>query len=359
MTTKLPDYMPIVDERVARDGLPGVYVEREITSPVDLCDRRGSMNPEATGWARQPLIRANLSGHFLRKKRWNFWNWIDPDFVFSVTMAELDYASLCGAFFIDFKSGAISSGTWLGRPGRFDMPEHEPHSIGYQSRAFDYQNVVDGPTRRVRLRAEPQKGERLEAELTTETPEGHESLNVVVPWSSSRFQLNSKHNTLPTSGHIRVGEQTYELNPQRCHAVQDWGRGVWPRHAFWNWGVCTGVQDGRLVGVNVGAKWTGGTGANENGIFLDGRLHKVMEDLHWEYDPADDAGSWRVRSEHSDAIDLSLSPRFPHRSRTNVGIISSGGVCSFGTWTGQVRAGGETIQIASLPGWAEEFSHRW
>ncbi|MBW2244525.1 MAG: DUF2804 family protein, partial [Deltaproteobacteria bacterium] len=120
MTTTLPDHMPIVDERVARDGMSGAYMEREISSPVDLCDASGNLNSEAIGRARQPLIRANLSGHLLRKKRWNFWNWIDPDFVLSVTMAELDYASLFGTFFIDFKTGAMSSGTWLGRPGRFD-----------------------------------------------------------------------------------------------------------------------------------------------------------------------------------------------------------------------------------------------
>ncbi|MCP3985050.1 MAG: DUF2804 domain-containing protein [bacterium] len=359
MATPLPDHMPIVAERVAREGTPGTYLEREIVSAVDLCDGRGNLNPEAIGWSRQPPVRANLSGHPLRKKRWNFWNWIEPDFVFSVTMAELDYASLFGTFFIDFETGEESRGTWLGLPGRFDMPEHEPRSISYRSRAIEYRNDLDGATRSVRFRATPQLGGEIAADLSIGFPEGQESLNVVVPWSDQRFQLNSKHNTLPTSGRIRVGERSYELDPERCHAVQDWGRGIWPRRSFWNWGVCTGVQDGRRIGVNFGAKWTGGTGANENGILLDGRLHKVMEDLHWEYDPADDAGSWRVHSEHSDAIDLVLSPRFPHRSRTNIGIVSSGGICSFGTWSGRVRAGGETIEISSLPGWAEEFSHRW
>ncbi len=359
MAAVLPDHMPIVAERVARDGSPGSYAEREIFSPVDLCDGRGNLNPQAVGWSRQPLVRANLSRHWPRKKRWNFWNWIEPGFVFSVTMAELDYASLFGTFFIDFSTGEVSSGTWLGRPGRFDMPEYESQAVAHHSRAIDYQNVIDGAMRRVRFRATPQKGAELEAELTIEIPDGQESLNVVVPWSSRRFQLNSKHNTLPTSGRICVGEQSYELDPQRCHAVQDWGRGMWPRRSFWNWGVCTGVQDGRRVGVNVGAKWTGGTGSNENGIFLDGRLYKVMEDLCWDYDPADDGACWYVRSQHSDAIDLTLTPVFPHRSHTNAGIISTAGICSFGTWTGRVCAGGETVDIDGLPGWAEEFSHRW
>ena len=355
----LPDCMPIVADRIARSGSSGPYEERELVSPVDLCGAAGRLNPAAVGWSRRPLVRANLSGHPLRKKRWNFWNWIEPGFVFSVTLADLDYASLCATFFIDFETRRISTGTWIGLPGRFELPEHVERSVAFHSRKVSYENIVDGDTRRVGLRASTREGDPIEAELVVEAPPGQESLNVVVPWSEERFQLNSKHNTLPTAGRIRVGGQSYELDPQRCHAVQDWGRGVWPRRAFWNWGVCTGVQDGRRIGVNVGAKWTTGTGSNENGILVDGRLHKVMEDLRWDYDAAADAGAWRVRSEHSDAIDLTLSPRFPHRSQTNLGIVASGGVCSFGTWSGSVCVDGEKIEIHRLPGWAEEFAHRW
>ena len=359
IVSALPDHMPIVADRVAHEGSSGCYEERELSAPVDLCDERGALNSAAIGWSRRPLVRANLSGHPLRKKRWNFWNWIEPGFVFSVTLADLDYASLCATFFVDFETRRVSAGTWIGLPGRFEMPEHVERSVRFRAGAVSYENLVDGDTHRVAFRAPTRGGDPIDAELVVASPPDQESLNVVVPWTSQRFQLNSKHNTLPTSGRIRLGERSYEVDPERCHAVQDWGRGVWPRRAFWNWGVCTGVQDGRRIGVNLGAKWTTGTGSNENGILIDGRLHKVMEDLRWDYDPSSDAGPWRVRSEHSHAIDLTLSPRYPHRSRTNLGVVTSGGVCSFGTWSGSVSVGGERIEIDRLPGWAEEFAHRW
>ena len=38
------------------------------------------------------------------------------------------------------------------------------------------------------------------------------------------------------------------------------------------------------VGLNMGAKWTDGTGMNENGILLNGCLHKIHEDIVFEYD---------------------------------------------------------------------------
>jgi hypothetical protein len=85
---KLPDHLPILD-RAKRARVGSIYVERELTAPVDLCDARGRRNPAAVGFSRQPLVRANLSGHWPRKKKWNFWNWIGPDFVFSVTFCKV------------------------------------------------------------------------------------------------------------------------------------------------------------------------------------------------------------------------------------------------------------------------------
>ena len=359
MPSRLPDHMPILDARLRGEPPPSRYVEREIGSPVDLCDARGRLNEAAVGWSRRPLVRANLSGHPLRKKKWNFWNWIDPDFVFSVTLADIDYASFCSVSFFDFETGESSSGMWLGRPVRFALPEQVERSVAYREGGVAYENVVDGDALRVAFRGPSKEGREIRADFVVHRPPGQESLNVVVPWSPSRFQLNSKHNTLPCTGEIQVGDRRYALEPERCHGVQDWGRGVWPWRSFWNWAVCTGVQDGRRIGVNVGGKWTTGTGSNENGILLDGRLHKIMEDVRWEYDPSDDRAVWRVFTEHSPAVDLTLQPRFAHRPGMNFGLLSSGGVCSFGSWRGRICVAGEMLAIEGLPGWAEEFSHRW
>src|SRR5690606_24499069 len=337
---------------------PTRYRERELTGPVDLCDARGRLDPRAVGWSRRPLVRANLSGHPLRKKKWNFWNWIDPDFVFSVTVADIDYASFCAVTFADVARRGRASARWLGRPGRVAMPEHVERSIAWRRGAVEYENAVEASGLRVAFRGPARGGREIEAAFRVRQPAGQESLNVVVPWSATRFQLNSKHNALPCGGFVRIGERRYALEPHRCHAVQDWGRGVWPHRSFWNWGVCTGVQDGVRVGVNVGGKWTTGTGSNENGILLDGRLHKVMEDVAWDYDPDDDHAPWRVRTLHSQAIALELRPRFAHRTGLWLGPVSTGGVCAFGTWHGRIEVEGRALGIDGLPGWAEEFAHR-
>lgn len=357
--TVLPDHLPILDRPGARRVREAVYVEREITSPVDLCDARGRLNPNAVGFARQPLFRANLSGHWPRKKRWNFWNWIGPDFVFSVTLADIDFTSFCAFTLTDFRDGAHWAGSTYGRPGRIALPDHVEASVALETAGLSYDNRVDGGDLGVRFRGRAGDGTAISADFTVSRPPGQESLNVVVPWSASRFQCNSKHAALPCTGEIVAGERRYTLDPRNTFAVQDWGRGIWPYRSFWNWGVATGYAGDTRLGVNFGAKWTTGTGSNENGILCDGLLHKIMEDLRWDYDPLEWRKPWRVVAPHSGALDLVLEPIAAHTPRLDLGVLATGGVCAFGRWRGVVRLEDREIAIDGLIGWAEEFAHRW
>ena len=74
--------------------MPSVYHEPELTQPVQLCDSRGNLNPDAIGWSRHPLHDCNLRGHWLRKKRWNYWAITSPTHFFSVTLSNIDYMGL-------------------------------------------------------------------------------------------------------------------------------------------------------------------------------------------------------------------------------------------------------------------------
>ena len=351
--------MPVMARRMARGDYRDVYIEREITAPTDLCDAGGRLDSAAVGWSRTPLVRANLAGHWPRKKRWNFWNWISPRFVFSVTLADIDYAAFCQVTFIDFVTRRTVAGMALARPGSFAMPEHVARTVAFERGAMRYANVQDAGGMKVDFSGTATTGEAITAYFVVRPPPAEESLNVVVPWSATHFQLNSKHAALPCEGTVDVGASRYVMEPSECHGVQDFGRGVWPYRSFWNWGVATGVQDGVRIGVNVGAKWTTGTGVNENGILVDGRLHKIMEDLRWDYDPDDWMRPWRVRALHSGAVDLTLEPIVAHRTRTSLAVLSTGGVCCFGRWHGTIRVDGEDVRIRELVGWAEEFAHRW
>ncbi len=287
------------------------------------------------------------------------WNWISPRFVFSATLADIDYAAFCSVSFTNFETGEQLSRQSFTRPHSFEMPEQVERTVRFQGRDMEYSNVQEDGSMKVDFSGRAKTGEDIAADFLVRRPEGHESLDIVVPWSSERFQMNSKHNTLPCEGEVSVAGKRYVMDPAECHGVQDFGRGMWPYRSFWNWGVCTGVQDGDLIGVNMGAKWTTGTGSNENGICVNGRLYKVMEDLRWSYDPGDWKKPWSVRSIHSDTIDMTLHPIVVHSSQLNLGPIRTGGACPFGHWKGTIRFDGNTLEIDGLIGWVEEFAHRW
>ncbi len=360
MAKNAPEYMPIVRDRMESGTHDPCYIEREITEPVALCDGNGLLNPDAVGFSRRPLVRANLSGHWPRKKKWNFWNFISERFCFSITCSDIDYMGLIAAFLLDFETGERWDAFELTPFGRgVDLPEVVDESISYDGRALRFSLVQEGDGLQVTYHAPKMSGDEVKGQWKVYLPPGHETLNIVVPWSRERFQYNSKHNARPVEGRLEAGGRVYEMKPDACHGVQDFGRGMWPYRTYWNWGVATGVKNGETVGVNAGARWTTGTGSNENGICLNGRLHKVMEDLDWSYDMDDPMGPWTVKSKCTDAIDMTLTPVTAKPAGINLGLLATGGVCAFGRWNGVVRADGREIIVDGLMGWAEEFTHRW
>jgi hypothetical protein len=197
---------------------------------------------------------------------------------------------------------------------------------------------------------------------TVTEPEGHESLNVVIPWSSKQFQFTSKHQARPALGSITVDGRTLEIGGPAGEAwgILDIGRGRWPYRTRWNWGGGSAyAPTGELVGLQVGGKWTDGTGFTENGVMVDGRLVKIGEDLEWTYDWDNPLDPWQVRSADG-TLDVTLAPIHDRHANLNLGILKNEVHQVFGHWSGCVPKGdGTSLWIAKMLGFAEEARSRW
>ena len=79
--------------------------EREYTVQVAECDSQGLLADAARGWSRQPLLRANLSGRWGRKKRWDYWAVITDEIVVSFVYANIDYAGLASVWVMEQATG--------------------------------------------------------------------------------------------------------------------------------------------------------------------------------------------------------------------------------------------------------------
>ncbi|MFH5821779.1 DUF2804 domain-containing protein [Georgenia sp. AZ-5] len=358
----------------------------EITTPVDLCLPSGSLNPRAVGWTRAPLHRANLrtgsplgrAATWSRTKRWEHWCVITPDHVVSVTASALNYAGFHQVWLLDRRTGEeveCSAADPLAREARM------PSVCGagpVRARAGRLAIAVDPLTQIVRPDDDPRSwavpgahpalpsrpGARLRAltprlrlDLLVDVPAGHECLGVVVPWTDRLFQYTVKDVALPVRGRLWLDGEEVAVGGPGTWAVMDFGRGRWPYSVVWNRGTGSGVVDGVVTGLQLGGKWTDGTGATENALLVDGRVHYLGEDLSWAYDETDYTSPWFVTGPR---VQVRLTPFHERSARSSLGVVATEAHQCFGTWAGWVvDDDGTERPVDGLVGWAEEVANRW
>ncbi len=336
---------------------------REITDAVDLCLPDGRLNPDAVGWSRRPLHRCNLRGAWGRKKRWDYWCVTSDDLLLGITYADLDYLGLVTVLFGDRQRRTFTEKGFL-LPGAVGLSQ--PDTVGGSDLSFRVPGLAlhlleEPDATRLHVRFVNLQGQRLRADVRIARPPEHETLNVVVPWSDRRFQFTSKQNTLPATGYVQVQDRSFDLGPEnQAFGCLDFGRGIWPGNTVWNWASASGRQQGHTVGLQLGSQWTDGTGQTENGLMLDGRLHKIHEDVRFDFDRADPSRPWRLHTPDTDRVSLDFAPELAKPLHVDLLAVQADIKVCFGRFTGTVLTdGGDPVRVRDLFGWAEEMRARW
>jgi len=330
--------------------------EHELTLPVSLTLRNGTLNPAAVGWARSPLVdTAGIARDGIRftgrNKRWEYWNVATPTHIVGLTVSSIDYAAVHEVWAMDRATEQTWHRSVTNIPPRgVELPPSAELGPS-RARAKDLEIDIDELPEGTRLQA---RIPGVDLDVTALLPEGHERLAVVVPWSRTRFQYTVKDVARPATGSLVVDGVRHEVDGW---AVLDHGRGRWPYDIHWNWGAGSGIANGRTIGVQVGAKWTVGTGSTENAFILDGRLHKIRAELDWQYDIADWRRPWRIAGGGLDAV---FTPVYNKTTRMDLGLVAASTDQCFGDWSGSFRtADDEVIEFEGIFGWAEEVHNRW
>ena len=336
--------------------------EPELTEAVTLCDARGNLNPAAVGWSRKPLHNCNLSGHWLRKKRWNYWCFTSDTHLFSVTLSDVDYMGLPFIYILDFETGTFAEKTLLIPFGMgCELGPHVTDDAIYNGKDMQISVRNIGNRVHIEVSCDDLGGKPLKADMWATTPGAHETLNVVIPWSERRFQFTSKQNTLPAEGKITWGDQHIHFSAPSAFACLDLGRGMWPFSSFWNWSsFSTRLDDGRTIGINMGAGWTDGTGMNENALCINGHLIKLSEDICFTYDKSDFKAPWHMKTSITDRVDLTFMPFFERTAKSDALIIHSEVHQMIGRFKGTLKGeDGKLIHIDQAVGWAEDHHAKW
>lgn len=337
-----------------------LIVEREVSSPQDLCNENGLLHKEAIGWSRFPLHHCEIKGHWLRKKRWNFWFISSAECVLSMAVVHLDYVGLGFVHFVDLATNANHSctvkipfgqGITMGTTSQEEVAIHHPGL----SLSFEPQDADSGTS--IRGRGRLSNGEHFSLELSI--PSVGESLNVVIPWNEKRFHFTSKQNGRPVSGTLKMGEKIYLFEPSTALASLDFGRGVWPYQTMWNWTTCSFRQGEDVIGFNFGSGWTDGTGMTENGFVLNGVLHKLSEPVRFRYDQGL-MKPWEIETIASDRVKLVFIPQYQQRKYENYGIVRSSLYHIIGRFNGCLTtADGHVLSVVDQIGICEEQLARW
>jgi hypothetical protein len=322
----------------------------EITETVDLCDDRGRLNRAAVGWTRTPLHRPNLRG-WGRTKRWEYWGLVTETHVVGLTVSSLDYAGVEAVYVLDRATGH----EWV-------QEATVPLARGVElaPRSGIGRSSVDAGGVAIEL-VDEDAGTRISAEapgvvvdVFAARPPGHESLGVVVPWSDRLFQYTVKDVARPLTGSLTVAGTAYDASGW---AVLDHGRGRWPYSLTWNWAAGSGLVDGEVRGLQLGGKWTAGTGSTENALLVGTRLHKLHDEVAWDYDRDDWRRPWRI---HGERVDVTFTPFHERVARTNLLVVASETHQCFGHFAGWAADdAGAPVSLDGLVGWAEEARNRW
>ncbi|MFM8856954.1 MAG: DUF2804 domain-containing protein [Actinomycetota bacterium] len=338
-------------------------LEHEITSNVALtAANQRTLNPDARGWSRQPHHDTYMRGPWGRRKRWDYWSIQAGDLIVSGVVANIDYLSTSDIWWRDLSSGREGGREvtkFLGKG--FDLPSRfGSRPVRVEAKNYSCE-LADDDARNMHIHVEwtEKSGEVGELHAVITMPAGDESLNVVIPWSDRVFQYTSKHQARPVTGSMRIGDRTWTFD-REAWGILDIGRGRWPFSTRWNWGGGSGFsRDGARIGIQIGGKWTDGTGFTENGVFVDGKLSKIGRELNWTYDWDDTMKPWRV-VDTDGQIDIVMTPRYDKHTKLDLKVLMRETHQVFGTWTGfVVDDAGRRHDVDGIQGFAEECRARW
>jgi hypothetical protein len=169
--------------------------------------------------------------------------------------------------------------------------------------------------------------------------------------------FTQKTTALICNGTVNWGTEEFDLEALGALASVDWSAGYMRRETSWNWGsLSCRLPDGRRLGFNLAAG-VNETGFTENGLWLDGTLHKIdMVDFQFNRNQPEHA--WTMRS-NDGIINLHFEPAGQRKEKLNMVIAASNFTQHFGRYYGDILLNGEVIHLKGVWGFAEDHYAKW
>ena len=161
---------------------------------------------------------------------------------------------------------------------------------------------------------------------------------------------------------MRLGDQTFNFDPQTSFGVLDWGRGVWTYDNTWYWGSASGLVNDKKFGFNIGYGFGNTQAATENMLFYDGKAHKLSDvkfNIPVKEGKDDFLSPWTFTSDDG-RFEMNFEPILDRASKTKVLVLESDQHQVFGYFSGTaILDDGTKLTINKMIGFAEKVKNRW
>ena len=334
----------------------------EITELTPLLKSDGTLL--ARGWARTPLMQYNPKAIPKdlrpRKKEWEHYTIVSPDFAFTITAADIRFATFVAFEVIDFATGKIESGISIvsGSRGKFPRtPFGEVAFVnGKTSIRMQYEEgmrTIDAHMAATFLSPE------MDCRLTLTAKSPDENVAAAAPFAQKgTFFYENKIFGMPVAGYAVIDGKRYEFDPQKFIGILDWGRGVWPHATEWHWGFAAGYKDGGIIGFNIGDGLSDDSLGTANALKYHGRIHKFYR-VDFDYDPEDLMKPWKITGDGGRLV-ATFTPFYHQRGGAivlDIGLLLDK---MYGTFSGtMILDDGTKVAFEKLLGFIEHSVQKW
>ena len=310
--------------------------------------------------------RDEIKAGKLRIKEWDYYLITDGHIGLALTIADNGYMGLDSISFLHFDEGweQTKSPMRLFPRGKTGLPETSVDGASEIARGgYAMAFYHEDDARCLTFHMDNFRGKDAIEGIVRLTDEPRESIVIATPFEKPKhFYYNQKINCLRAEGWIELGEQRFELTPDRFFAVLDWGRGVWTYHNTWYWGSASGLLDGVPFGWNIGYGFGNTAAASENALFYDGTLHKLSRvtfEIPQKDGKFDYLAPWKFTSDDN-RFYMDFTPVLDRSACMNVGVLKSDQHQVFGHFTGRVTLDdGTVLPVRDFFGFAERVENKW
>ncbi len=340
--------------------------QNEITEPTDLFNEDGSLVQR--GWARKPIInynKENIGKSYFRIKEWDHYSVLNKEFGFQLTIGDIGYLTQMSYVWLDFTKKERNGQAlmkFFTKSKILPLSSLENSYIEFPTDKFKATIEKKGDKRILTIDDSTFLEKGINGSITLEDNPKMDNTVVVTGYGSKKpklFYYNHKINYMPAKGTIKLGEESYNFEPESSFGLMDWGRGIWPYKTHWLWGSACGLVDGKPVAFNVGYGFGDLSTHTENIVFYEGKAHKIDEVTFHHENDRDPTQPWKFTS-NDNRFNMILKPIIPHREKLNFGLIYLNSSLLHGLYSGEVVLDtGEKIQIKEMLGHAEDIYWRW